>query len=121
MTGARRTHSSPWAHASMKCAMSPWDMLELGASADRAHLEIGARAQGAGVSLLVVLGPKGALTAMGAAGAGMAEDRCRIAGSHEEAAAIVAENARSSDIILVKGSRGMQMEKVIALLGEEKS
>ena len=53
--------------------------------------------------------------------AGMAKERCVATRSHEEAAALVTGNVRSGDFVLVKGSRGMQMEKVIASLEEEES
>jgi UDP-N-acetylmuramyl pentapeptide synthase len=48
----------------------------------------------------------------------MDKDRCIDATSHQEAAAIVSSKIRAGDFILVKGSRGMEMEKVIASLEE---
>jgi UDP-N-acetylmuramoyl-tripeptide--D-alanyl-D-alanine ligase len=100
-----------------KCAFAVLgDMLELGESSDEAHLAIGAMVQAARLCLLVTLGEKGKLIGMGAQKAGMAEDLCIWTESHEQAAELVSSRVRSGDVILVKGSRGMKMEKVIEAL-----
>jgi UDP-N-acetylmuramoyl-tripeptide--D-alanyl-D-alanine ligase len=104
------------------------DMLELGPYAGRAHARIGALAARSGIDLFVAVGPlslKAAETARRAAGgnAGSAAAGPQHAVRHFEdsaaAAAWLAAEVRPGDLVLVKGSRGMKMERVVAaLLGD---
>jgi UDP-N-acetylmuramoyl-tripeptide--D-alanyl-D-alanine ligase len=56
----------------------------------------------------------------GAREAGMAPDRVREAPDALAAAATLTTMMRAGDVILVKGSRGMRMERVIEALPERK-
>ena len=94
------------------------DMLELGEASDRAHREIGEKAAAVGLELLVTMGAGGRLIAEGARQAGFDEKRMLHARSHLEAASMVSEILRSNDALLIKGSRGMGMEKVVFELSE---
>ncbi|MDO9122790.1 MAG: hypothetical protein Q7V12_00040, partial [Deltaproteobacteria bacterium] len=51
---------------------------------------------------------------------GLGHERAREVESHSEAASILREFAREGDWILVKGSRGMAMEKVVEGLKERR-
>lgn len=90
------------------------DMLELGDVEEEAHREVGRQLAAHGFSAVVTRGKLGALIAEGAKGSGIAEAYC--CDSHEEAAAKLKEILQPGDTVLFKGSRGMQMEKIIELL-----
>ncbi len=94
------------------------DMLELGEQAARLHREIGAEAARR-VDFLLLLGAMAEETAAGAREAGLAADRIRIAATHEAAAGLLCEFLQAGDRVLIKGSRGMKMEKVCAALREK--
>jgi len=89
------------------------DMLELGSNEAELHRTLGAQA--ARVSdRLYLFGDLTADTAAGALAAGMKPDGIVRTQSHEEIVADILSRAAEGDFILVKGSRGMQMEKVAA-------
>jgi UDP-N-acetylmuramyl pentapeptide synthase len=92
------------------------DMFELGDDAPALHAEVGRRAAAAGVDVLVAVGALSANTAAAARAAGVT--RVFETESAEEAAAHVRGHARSGDAVLVKGSRGMKLERVVKLLAE---
>ena len=92
------------------------DMLELGPASARAHTRIGSLAARAGIDLLVAVGP---LSKRMATAAGKTRTQVRHCDSSEEAATYLASEIRPGDLVLVKGSRGIRMERVVrALLGE---
>lgn len=89
------------------------EMRELGALADEEHVRLGARAVAAGVDVMVSCG--GLISRVA--------DATRAAGvptfeymSAEDAATFVTSHIDSSDIVLVKGSRSITTEKVVAAL-----
>jgi UDP-N-acetylmuramyl pentapeptide synthase len=82
------------------------DMLELGPDEGRFHVEAGAQAAGAGVDVLVTVGPRAAL--MGEHFGG--ELHC--VDDAAAAAALVAQLVAPGDTVLVKGSRGVGLEVV---------
>jgi UDP-N-acetylmuramoyl-tripeptide--D-alanyl-D-alanine ligase len=88
------------------------DMLELGPEAVRFHREIGRHAVTRGVELLVTVGPLAA--EMGAEFDGELH-RVADAGA---AAEVLAPLLRPHDHVLVKGSRGVGLERVAAALAE---
>jgi len=91
------------------------DMLELGTEAASLHREIGAEAARR-CDYLILLGTMAGETAAGAWQQGMPADRVQIVSSHLEAASGLRSLLRRGDRLLVKGSRGMRMEKVGAAL-----
>jgi UDP-N-acetylmuramoyl-tripeptide--D-alanyl-D-alanine ligase len=91
------------------------DMLELGAEAAELHRQIGAEAAQR-CDFLILLGGMADETAAGARQQGMPADRVQIVYSHVEAADRLRSLLRPGDRLLVKGSRGMRMEKVGAAL-----
>jgi UDP-N-acetylmuramoyl-tripeptide--D-alanyl-D-alanine ligase len=94
------------------------DMLELGPGAEQAHLEIGRFASKSGIDRLVTVGELARFMADGAEKAGMKVYSCV---DHFQALDVIESLSLDKDwYILVKGSRGMQMEKIVMeLVGEE--
>jgi len=87
------------------------DMLELGPQAPELHRQLGAHAARRGVDLLVTVGPlaENMLTAF----AGEA----RAVADADAAAEALGGLLRSGDTVLVKGSRGVALERVAEALG----
>ena len=87
------------------------DMLELGPDGLPAHRRLGEQVAGAGAVLFVAVGPLSKLAAEAATAAGLQEVR------HFEdstaAAQFVAPALADGDLVLIKGSRGMTMERVV--------
>jgi UDP-N-acetylmuramoyl-tripeptide--D-alanyl-D-alanine ligase len=94
------------------------DMLELGAFAPAMHAEVVADVMRLGPAAFIAVGPE--MSAAGAAAAGDAgrSGRVRIAPDSGAAAEIVRALVHEGDIVLVKGSRGIQMERIIEALEE---
>lgn len=87
------------------------DMLELGDRAGELHEELGRRLARQGVGLFIGVGPlmKAAVAAFGT-GACAADDAA-------QAAELLRQRLLPEDVVLVKGSRGMRMERVCEALG----
>jgi UDP-N-acetylmuramoyl-tripeptide--D-alanyl-D-alanine ligase len=90
-------------------------MLELGPSAPELHQQIGAiipeRAD-----WLFTYGSLAEEIARGARNAGLDDDRIFSAANHDELIERLLGLLESGDRVLIKGSRGMRMEKVTAAL-----
>ena len=88
------------------------DMLELGEFSQQGHREVGEYAREKGVELLVGVGPlaKDIVAGYGE-GAQWFEDNA-------QAIAYLKETLREGDAVLVKGSRGMQTDQIVAALKE---
>ena len=94
------------------------DMLELGDYEEAGHLKVGCRAASV-VSELVAVGDQARVVARGAELCGLARARIHIASDSAAAVEVLCEILEAGDIILVKGSRAMRMEKIVAKLSEE--
>jgi len=95
------------------------EMRELGRDSPIFHFEVGRRVGAAKPSRLITLGPLGIEILKGAQAAGLDESLCFHAGDHAEAADFLRRVLPEGAWILVKGSRGMTMEKVVeAMAGE---
>lgn len=92
------------------------DMGELGAHTLEAHRETGALAARLGVGALVALGAHAEVVAEAGRAAGLGGAQVRVARGHEDAARAARQLAGEDDWILVKGSRAMQMERVVEAL-----
>jgi UDP-N-acetylmuramoyl-tripeptide--D-alanyl-D-alanine ligase len=92
------------------------DMRELGDRGEDEHREIGAAVAALEPALLVTLGRLGAEIGRGAAAAGLEPARIRGAADHEEAGRIVEPLLEAGLVVLVKGSRGMRMERLVSAL-----
>jgi UDP-N-acetylmuramoyl-tripeptide--D-alanyl-D-alanine ligase len=91
------------------------DMRELGAAAAALHRQVGERAAAAGLDQLWIAGEMAAEVAAGARRGGMAAHRIRVARKDDIADALAGWLA-PGDLVLVKGSRAMRMETVVAAL-----
>ncbi|MGE3537496.1 MAG: UDP-N-acetylmuramoyl-tripeptide--D-alanyl-D-alanine ligase [Candidatus Tectimicrobiota bacterium] len=92
------------------------DMLELGESGPALHADIGALVARSGVQQLITYGPLAQHIAQGAQDAGMDAERIHRTSRQEEVLTVLAPLLRSGDIVLVKGSRGMAMERLVQAL-----
>lgn len=86
------------------------DMLELGTYEDEQHYGIGKKAADMGFDELVTVGTLSRMTAKGAAEHGM--KKIRSFADYKEAAEALAGEIGEGDVILIKGSHAMQMEKI---------
>jgi UDP-N-acetylmuramoyl-tripeptide--D-alanyl-D-alanine ligase len=92
------------------------DMLELGSFEEKGHRLVGRRAAET-VDKLVTVGPRGRIIAQEARALGMDEDDLFAVESNQEAVEVLRRLIASGDLILIKGSRGMKMEEIVAELG----
>jgi UDP-N-acetylmuramoyl-tripeptide--D-alanyl-D-alanine ligase len=88
------------------------DMLELGPTELDLHRDVGRFAAGAGLGLLVTFGHRARAIGEGAIESGMKTDTVRFTSTPEEAIELLHSTLRPDDVVLVKGSRGMQMERI---------
>jgi len=96
------------------------EMLELGDRTIALHETVGCAAATASLDLLIAVGgtPARAL-AEAAVGAGMPRPNVRYYETSDEAAGSATTWARAGDLVLVKGSRGVQTDKVVDRLKAE--
>ncbi len=89
------------------------DMLELGEISQSAHQELGRQIAEANIDFLVTLGPLAQHISRGALDAGMDKKRVASLKTHEDVIQYVQKQGVSGDCLLIKGSRGSRMEKII--------
>jgi UDP-N-acetylmuramoyl-tripeptide--D-alanyl-D-alanine ligase len=92
------------------------DMLELGDGEKAFHRKAGEILARAGWDVLVAVGPLAAAIAEAAAGAGLSPAAIHRFPDSSAAAAAIRDIVREGDLVLVKGSRGMRTEAVVAAL-----
>lgn len=93
------------------------DMLELGPYEARGHEMVGARAADV-VSELVTVGPLAHLIAKSARRQGLARQAITEVENSETAISALQGRLKAGDVVLIKGSRGMQMDLIVAALEE---
>ena len=91
------------------------EMRELGDAHEAAHREIGAAASGLDLLVVVGGGPGGAAAGItdGALAAGMVPDRILVARDAQDAVRLLRTATTTGDVILVKASRGVELERVV--------
>lgn len=104
------------------------DMLELGDESERIHAEVGVKASKSGADKLVFIGSQmqfGAEAALKAIGSEKAASGVQVIAesdiSDEAVAALaarLASEAEAGDLFLVKGSRGMRLERITEVLNK---
>jgi len=94
------------------------DMLELGSFTEEAHRQIGAKASRV-ADILLAVGEKSIFMADEAKKNGLANENVWYFASSEEAGRELQNLIREGDIILVKGSQGIRMEKIVKELMAE--
>ncbi len=88
------------------------DMLELGETAVSAHREAGGRVAEMDVSWFFVMGSYAEEMRKGAMARGMSSNHIRVAKTHDELTEAIIQRIEPGDVILLKGSRKMQFERV---------
>ncbi len=89
------------------------DMFELGALGQQSHYEVGQKAAAAEFDRLYLLGQFAPDVAQGAQESGMSAAHIHIGDSHEHLAELLLSDLKHDDVVLVKASRGMAMEKIV--------
>lgn len=92
------------------------DMLELGDYTDEAHFELGQRAAGSGVNVLICVGKNRAKIAEGARAGGLSSDKIFEYQDSKVALEKINDIMQAEDLILVKGSQGARMERIVKAL-----
>lgn len=87
------------------------DMLELGPVSARAHRDAGAWVAAA-ADILLAVGPETAATVAEARRLGMAPEAARHCADHRELTSALRGLLQEGDVVLIKGSRGMAMDRV---------
>jgi len=92
------------------------DMFELGDAEQRGHEDVGCRAALV-ADMIVCVGERSRITARAARECGARADAVHHVATNADAIALLRERVREKSVILVKGSRGMHMEEIVAALG----
>ena len=95
------------------------DMLELGDGSREAHFELGRHAQLSGIKELVVVGEFAEDMAAGAREEGLGRAHIHTYPDRVPVAELLRDFLREGDLVLIKGSRGVELEKVVEELGFE--
>ncbi len=95
------------------------DMLELGTHAEQAHMELGRAAADAHVDGLLVFGQQAEHVVRGALDGGLRPSRLAQCDHLEILLTVLDCVLEPGDVLLVKGSRGMRMERVIEWLRQK--
>lgn len=89
------------------------DMLELGSRSTELHSEVGRYAVTKGIDILATVGPLSAHTVAAARVAGLPCERAMHFDSAKAMARFVHSALTPGDVVLVKGSRGMCLERIV--------
>lgn len=90
------------------------DMLELGKLAKEAHERIGRRVSELSIDFLFAMGEEASVIVDSAIRHGLSAEKAKVVESHSEAISLLQQTMQSGDWILVKGSRRMAMEEIVA-------
>ena len=95
------------------------EMMELGQEASKYHVDAGKRIADMGARYLVALGEHGNQVIEGACQGGMVRrTQTSLATNHAEMIDALKANVRGNDIVLLKGSRRVAMDKVVEAMKE---
>lgn len=89
------------------------DMLELGALSEAGHKQVGEMVGKLKIDILTTVGERARDMARAALVAGMSEDRIFSFGGTDEAGKFLQSRIASGDVILIKGSQGMRLERMV--------
>jgi len=92
------------------------EMLELGPSSPGLHRSVGNLCPRFGVDWVIAVQGDARFLAEGAEQGGLEAGRARFFDTPEDAAAFCSSLIQSGDVVLVKGSRGVHLEKVVEFL-----
>ena len=91
------------------------DMYELGDYTEQGHRQVGRRARDV-ADRLITVGELGRIIAQEARAVGLGAEAVQAAATNEEAIALLRDLLAPGDVVLVKGSRGVQMEEIVQAL-----
>ena len=91
------------------------DMLELGPAEEKSHRLVGRRVKGV-AQVLVTVGTRAHMIAEEALRDGMAPERVYALDDAAHAVALLEEMIEAQDVVLVKGSRAVELDQVVAAL-----
>lgn len=95
------------------------DMAEIGSYTEEGHELVGKKIVESNIDYLVAVGDKSIHIINGAEEAGLKKDAISHFNTSEEAGQFIKERINSGDVILVKGSQSMRMEKtVLSIMAE---
>lgn len=89
------------------------DMLELGSYSEESHKELGRKVFTLGIDKLITVGERSRDIDRGAIEAGMLRDDIFNFKSSDDAKIFVQNRIMEGDLVLVKGSQGIRMEKIV--------
>ncbi len=92
------------------------DMLELGEQSSRLHSQLGREMAQAGFDFCWATGQMARHATDAAAQAGMGPDRARFFPTIEDLGEVLSDAIRPGDVVLLKASRGMRLERVLDFL-----
>ena len=92
------------------------DMLELGRAEKQAHRVVGRRAADV-ADIVIAVGERARIIGAEALALGMATDRVHVVAEAPAAVPILEGIIQAGDVVLVKGSLGMRMDRIVAALG----
>ncbi|MFA4941271.1 MAG: UDP-N-acetylmuramoyl-tripeptide--D-alanyl-D-alanine ligase [Patescibacteria group bacterium] len=95
------------------------DMLELGSYSEEGHREVGRYLAKSGIDKLIAVGERARDISRGAEEAGLSRDDIFEYTDIAEAGRFIEQRLEHGDLILVKGSQGMRMEKIVKELMAE--
>ena len=93
------------------------DMLELGQRSEKFHRELGNSLAAYEFSFAIIVGEWSRAIIEGARQAGVSISKLRSFKNSAEAAAGISELIRPGDVVYVKGSRGIELEKIVDKIG----
>jgi UDP-N-acetylmuramoyl-tripeptide--D-alanyl-D-alanine ligase len=96
------------------------DMLELGQYEAQGHEMVGVRAAQVAAEIVTV-GERARMIASAARSAGMPHRRVQECESSQQAIAYLQQKLKADDVVLVKGSRGMRMDRIVSALEVDES
>lgn len=94
------------------------DMLEMGKWAEKAHYNVGKFFYQYNIDILIGVGCNAQYYVQGAIDQGMDKERAVLFKTNNEAIAYLNKIIQDGDVFLIKGSRGMKMEEIVAYLQE---
>jgi len=89
------------------------DMLELGRYSEESHSDLGKYLFSLGIEDLVLVGARAVHIGQGAEAAGMPKDNIFHFSDSVSAGLFVQDRMAEGDVVLVKGSQGMRMERIV--------
>src|SRR5690606_9199679 len=92
------------------------DMLELGRYCEEAHRKVGEACGALGLDRLITVGPRAERIAQGALASGMKAGNVTSVSTPAEAAVLLLAELRAGDTVLLKASRGRELERIAEAL-----